>query len=289
MNQPLPFRVSLPSDCLPPYQPVSLEKLVGQFLQNAVVLWGARTGPPHSPFSLPRPGSRPFYRPIYPCNYPCHVSVVTSPVNAAVHRPSPTRRRSRDRPLSGQGRGPGAPAPGGGCASLPNAPLDAVFGQIHRRDLEAPGPDQGRRPSGTTPPAEHGGPGPFTPLRGPGCCEGSPAVTNPKGTLLGTRVLAAARGSVLGLVTARSCGTRWRPVSHIFAARVAIPFCAHCGTFLTRVREPGPRSRPTREASLGLGLTSVLPGDRPVGLAVTRHIVWGRWCRARSRRICRAT
>ncbi|MDE0505172.1 MAG: hypothetical protein OXI86_13935 [Candidatus Poribacteria bacterium] len=82
--------------------------------------------------------------------------------------------------MSGQGRAPGAPAPGGGSASLPNAPLDAAVWQIHRRDLGAPGPAQGRRPSGATSPAGRGGSGPFTPLRCPGCCEGSPAVTNPR-------------------------------------------------------------------------------------------------------------
>ena len=114
---------------------------------------------------------------------------------------------------SGQGRAPGAPAPGGGCASLPNAPLDAAVWPIHRRDLGAPGPAQGRCPSGATPPAGRGGSGPFTPLRGPGCCEGSPAVTTPKGTLLDTRVRAAGRGSVLGVVTARSVGARWHPVA----------------------------------------------------------------------------
>ena len=143
-------------------------------------------------------------------------------------------------------------------------------------------------PSGATPPAGRGGHGPFTPLRCPGCCEGSPAVTNPKGTLLSTRVRAAGRGSVLGLVTARSFGTRWRPASRLLGARVAALFGAHYGTFLTRLREPGQRSRPTREASLGLGLPSPLSGDRAVGLAVARHIVWGRWCRARSRRIWRS-
>ena len=100
--------------------------------------------------------------------------------------------------------------------------------------------------------------GPFTPLRCPGFGEGSPAVTNLKGTLIFTRFHAAARGSLLGLVTAHA-------------------------------RAPRQRSSPTREASLGLGLPSALPGGRSVGLSVARHIVWGRWCRARSRRLKGAT
>lgn len=136
-------------------------------------------------------------------------------------------------------------------------------------------------PSGVTPPAGRGGRRPFTPLRCPGCCEGSPAVTNPKGTLLGTRVLAAGRGSGLGLVTARSFCTRWHPVSRLLGARY--------GTCLTCSREPGPRSRPTREASLGLGLPSPLPGGRVVGLPVALRTRWGGWHRARSRRLEGAT
>ena len=119
-------------------------------------------------------------------------------------------------------------------------------------------PRPGGSPLAPRPPAERGGHGPFTPLRCPGCCEGSPAVTNPKGNLIFTRFPAAARGSVLGLVTAHS-------------------------------RAPRQRSRPTREASLGLGLPSALPGGRSVGLSVARHLVWGRWCRARSRRLEGAT
>ena len=77
-------------------------------------------------------------------------------------------------------------------------------------------------------------------------------MTNPKGTLLGTRVLAAGRGSVLGLVTARSFSTLWRPVSRILEAGVAALFGTRYGTCLTRFREPGQRSSPTRETSLGL-------------------------------------
>ena len=89
-------------------------------------------------------------------------------------------------------------------------------------------------PRSGSPPAERGGHGPFTRLRCPGCCEGSPAVSNPKGNLIFTRFPAAARGSVLGLLTAQS-------------------------------RAPRQRSRPTREASLGLGLPSALPWGRSVG------------------------
>ncbi len=56
-------------------------------------------------------------------------------------------------------------------------------------------------PSGTTPHAGRGGPGPFTPLRCPGFCEGAQAMTNPRGT---RRVRVAERSSVLGLVTAHA-------------------------------------------------------------------------------------
>ena len=87
-----------------------------------------------------------------------------------------------------------------------------LFGPFTGGTWERQAPPRGN-PSGATTPAGRGGRGPFTPLRCPGSCEGSQAVTNPKGTLLGTRVLAAGRGSVLGLVTARSFCTRWRPVS----------------------------------------------------------------------------
>ena len=107
--------------------------------------------PRHSPGSLPRLGSSPvsgavsrlFYLCIHPCIYPCRASVVTSPVNEAVHRPAPDRRRSRARPVSGPGRAPGAPAPCGGYASGPTARLDNAFWPLHRRGLGAPGPAQG--------------------------------------------------------------------------------------------------------------------------------------------------
>ena len=69
------------------------------------------------------------------------------------------------------------------------------------------------------------------------------------------------------------------------------PLNAACfqGVVTAHSRAPGQRSRPIREASLGLGLTSALSGDRAVGLPVARHLVWGRGCRARSRRIWRST
>ena len=59
-------------------QPVSLEKPVGSFLQNAIALRGAKTGPPPSRFPLTRPGFRPlsgagsrsFYRPPLPLTRP---------------------------------------------------------------------------------------------------------------------------------------------------------------------------------------------------------------------------
>ena len=102
-------------------------------------------------------------------------------------------------------------------------------------------------PSGTRCPAGRGGPGPFTPLRCPGLDERSSAVTNPqKSPRFWTRPRAAGRGlNFWGLVTAHS-------------------------------RSPRQRSSPTREATLGLGLTSARPGGRSVGLAGARHIVWGR-------------
>ena len=128
-----------------------------------------------------------------------------------------------------------------------------LFGPFTSGAWERQAPPRGV-PSGATPPAGRGGPGPFTPLRCHGSCKGSPAVTNPRGT---RRVHVAERSSVLGLVTAHS-------------------------------RAPRQRSSPTREASLGLPLTSVLPGGRSVGLPVARHLVWGRGCRARSRRIWRS-
>ena len=150
-------------------------------------------------------------------------------------------------------------------------------------------PRPGVPPLAPCPPAGRGGHGPFTPLRCPGLGEGSPAVTNPKGTLIVTRVSAAGRGSLLGVVTARSFGTRWRPVSRLLGARVAAFLGARCGTFLTRFREPGQCSKPNSEASLGLRLSSARPRGRSVGFPVARHLVWGRGGRARSRRIWRST
>ena len=45
------------------------------------------------------------------------------------------------------------------------------------------------------------------------------------------------------------------------------------GLVTAHSRSPRQRSRPTSEPSLGLGLTSALPGGRPVGLPVARHLV----------------
>ena len=134
-----------------------------------------------------------------------------------------------------------------------------LFGPFTVAAWERQAPTRGA-PSGSMPPAGRGGPGPFTPLRCPGFGEGSPAVTNPqKSPRFLTRSFATGRGlNFWGLVTAHS-------------------------------RAPGQRSRPTREASLGLGLPSTLPGGRSVGLSVARHIVLGRWRRARSRRLGRFT
>ena len=130
-----------------------------------------------------------------------------------------------------------------------------LFGPFTVAAWERQAPTRGA-PSGSRFPAGRGGPGPFTPLRCPGFGEGSPAVTNPqKSPRFLTRSFATGRGlNFWGLVTAHS-------------------------------RSPRQRSRPTRESSLGLGLTSALPGGRFVGLSVARHIVLGRWRRARSRRI----
>ena len=189
--------------------------------------------------------------------------------------PVPAGRRERRRP---------AEAPPLGQLRV----WTTLFGPFTVGAWERQAPPRGN-PSGATSPAGRGGRGPFTPLRCPGLGEGSPAVTNPKGTLICTRVLAAGRGSVLGLVTARSFGTRGRPVSRILGTRVAALFGARCGTFLTRFGEPGQRSRPTREASLGLSLTSPPPGGRVVGLPVASRTRWGGWHRARSRRIWRST
>ena len=90
-------------------------KLVGQFCKTAVALRYAMMVPVHLKFSLTRPSSRPvsgaLYRPFY-CQCSCRsASVVTLRANEAIHRPPPSRRRSRDRPASCHGRPPGAPAP----------------------------------------------------------------------------------------------------------------------------------------------------------------------------------
>ena len=54
-------------------------------------------------------------------------------------------------------------------------------------------------PSGTTPPAGRGGPGPFTPLRCHGSCKGLPAVTNPRRGCAFAHPPAAGRGLFPGV------------------------------------------------------------------------------------------
>ncbi len=144
-------------------------------------------------------------------------------------------------------------------------------------------------PSGTTPPAGRGGPGPFTPLRCHGSCEGSPAVTNPRRDLVSTRSLAAGRGFALGLVTARSFCAPFCSLRALFLTLSSALFLRVLAHFFGAFCEPGQRSRPNRKASLGLRLSSARPGGQAVGLPVARHTVWGRWCRARSRQIWRST
>ena len=193
--------------------------------------------------------------------------MVTSPVNEALHRPSPDRRRSRDRLGSGPGWAPGAPAPGGGSASGPTARLDNAFWPLHRRGLGAPGPDEGE------PLWRHA----------------------PRWTRRTWAIHPAARSRLWRGVASRdhpqgnppwhSGSRRWTRLSlggghgsllrHTVAPSFPLFRGAGCGTFLTRVREPGPRSRPTREASLGLGLPSALSGDSAVGLSGARRTRWG--------------
>lgn len=143
VNPSLPFCVSFSSDCRSPYQPVSQ----GNWLVNSLQTFSPCGAPGRCRVTRPaprtRPCSRPFYRRFYPCRDPCHASVVTLPVNKALHRPPPSHRRSRDRPVSSYGRAPGTPAPCGGCASWPTARLDNAFWPLHRRGLGAPGPAQG--------------------------------------------------------------------------------------------------------------------------------------------------
>ena len=68
-----------------------------------------------------------------------------------------------------------------------------LFGPFTGGTWERQAPPRGN-PSGATTPAGRGGRGPFTPLRCPGSCEGSQAVTNPRRDLVITRSLAAGRG-----------------------------------------------------------------------------------------------
>lgn len=143
-REPVPPVLSLAVLRLPPTIPRSFSgKLVGSFLQSAFVLRCARMVPHHSKFSLAHPSSRPVSGAVYRPFYPCHASVVTLPVNEALHRPHPSCRRLRDRTRSCPGRAPGAPAPCRGCASGPTARLDNAFWPLHRRGLGAPDPAQG--------------------------------------------------------------------------------------------------------------------------------------------------
>ena len=113
-------------------------------------------------------------------------------------------------PWSFQRRAAGAPPPCRGFASLPNAPLDAAFQQIHRSGPGAPGRYQGRSPSGSSPPAGRGGLGPFTPLRCLGFCEGSQAVTNPWRGCASLHLPPLDAALPQGLVTAHSRSPRQR-------------------------------------------------------------------------------
>jgi len=103
--------------------------------------------------------------------------------------------------VAGRGTGPGPVRAGHRERRRPAeaAPLGqlrvwtTLFGPFTVGAWERQAPPRGN-PSGSTPPAERRGRGPFTPLRCPGCCEGSPAVTNPRRNLVVTRSRAAARG-----------------------------------------------------------------------------------------------
>ena len=222
------------------------------------------------------PSGTPFSRRICPRDTPCRSHVLPPPLPALLppvlspsalgtksgapvggqQRP-PVRRRSRVRGTSGPSRPAGAPPPCRWVASWPSARLNNAFWPIHRRGLGAPGPDQGC-PLWLPGPRWTRWPGAIHPLRCLGFGEGSPAVTNPRGTLALARVHVAERSSLLGLVTAHA-------------------------------RAPRQRSQPSREASLGRRLSSTRPGGRPVGCPVARPLVWGRGGRVRSRRSWRVT
>jgi len=68
-----------------------------------------------------------------------------------------------------------------------------LFGPFTVAAWERQAPPRGN-PSGSMPPTGRGGSGPFTPLRCPGCCDGSPAVTNPRRDCAFAHPPAAARG-----------------------------------------------------------------------------------------------
>ena len=99
-------------------------------------------------FALPFPPHRPAHLPalLPPVLSPFELGAKTGTkigTKIGATRRPPCRRGSRARPAARAGRAAGAPPPCRGVASLPSARLDNAFWQIHRRDLGAPGPDQG--------------------------------------------------------------------------------------------------------------------------------------------------
>lgn len=140
----------------------------------------------------------------------------------------------------------GAPPPCRSFASLPNAPLDAAFSQIHRSGQGAPGRYQGRRPSGSSPVAGRGGRGPFTPLRCHGSCEGSQAVTNPRRGCASLHLTPLDAAWSQGLVTAhaRSPRQRSRPPGRLRWGFVSLRLCLgadprSCGSHVAPSGEGG--------------------------------------------------
>ena len=176
-------------------------------------------------------------------------------------------RRYIDRLHSVAGRGPGlCPGMAGRrerrrpAEALPLAQLrvwTTLFGPFTVAAWERQAPPRGL-PSGATPPAERGGPGPFTPLRCPGLCEGSPAVTNPR------RGCASLHLPPLDAAWLPGVGHGSRP-------------CA------ATAQQPNPGGVAGARPPVG----SVWGQTR--GASVARHLVWGRGCWARSRRLWRCT
>ncbi len=177
---------------------------MGPCRHTAIAVRCAMTVPAHLKCSLTRPSSRPgsgaVDRPFYPCITPCCLYRVDSVVNSPAKLPvGPTDRVVRcPRPVMAGRRERRRPAEATPLGQL--RVWTTLFGPFTGGTWERQAPPRGA-PSGTTPPAGRGGPGPFTPLRCPGLGEGSPAVTNPRGT---RRVHVAGRSSILGLVTAHS-------------------------------------------------------------------------------------